>query len=396
MSKDTAKYWQSRLIKRTYKYESEIRTYNEWYIRPMLDGRRGWIALGTANRANAAARAAVLYVQVRDKGWGSLHQEPENGTLTIGAFLDKAQNILPVSKRTFHFYSCALIKIARGITGENFAWRDDNATKRKKQKAGRLLPLSIVTRDGAENWRTAYLRSGGTASSWNSYLRSSKALFTESLCTHFGITNPFEKVRPEPISAASLKYKSRFDLPTLLRTIESQVETDKSLYEIHKLIVLLAGTGARRGELDKLKWSDVDLITGRITFEGEHLKNDASAGTIPIASFAIERLKKMRADHPGHRYVLEGKHREIEGEYRCEYLYGKAIEWLRAYTENDVQPFAKTHKPIHTLRKEVGSVLYQQCRDIYAVQRYLRHSNIKTTLAYYVDGGGSVAPSIEF
>ena len=48
-------------------------------------------------------------------------------------------------------------------------------------------------------------------------------------------------------------------------------------------------------------------------------------------------------------------------------------------------------KPIHALRKECGSELAAQL-DIFAASRYLRHSDIRITAAFYVDKKRKVVP----
>lgn len=57
-------------------------------------------------------------------------------------------------------------------------------------------------------------------------------------------------------------------------------------------------------------------------------------------------------------------------------------------------------KPLHTLRKEAGSIVCQQ-RDIYAASRFLRHADIQVTAEHYLDKkeritigvGGLLSPS---
>ena len=49
------------------------------------------------------------------------------------------------------------------------------------------------------------------------------------------------------------------------------------------------------------------------------------------------------------------------------------------------------NKPIHTLRKEIGSIIASE-HGIFAASRYLRHSDIRITSAIYADKKHTVVP----
>ena len=53
----------------------------------------------------------------------------------------------------------------------------------------------------------------------------------------------------------------------------------------------------------------------------------------------------------------------------------------------------KAQKPIHTLRKEVGALIASE-QGIYAASRYLRHSDIQVTAAYYADKKRKIVSAI--
>ena len=50
-------------------------------------------------------------------------------------------------------------------------------------------------------------------------------------------------------------------------------------------------------------------------------------------------------------------------------------------------------KPIHEMRKEIGSVIASE-QGIFAASRYLRHSDIRITAAIYADQKEKVIPSV--
>ena len=61
--------------------------------------------------------------------------------------------------------------------------------------------------------------------------------------------------------------------------------------------------------------------------------------------------------------------------YRCDQVFERAIKWLRAHGVD-------TQKPLHTLRKEAGSLVATEA-DIQAAKQFLRHKSIAVTSAYY-------------
>jgi integrase len=393
MSKDTAKYWLSRLIRKTYEYNGKTHVANGWYIRPTIKGKRGWIALGTDNKASAAQRAATLYDQIRREGWESIsNHAPKQQAPLISDLLDAAQRLASVDDRAYRTYRHHILAMAKDFQGietpqgENADWYTAQSNQVAK------LPIAIFTPEAIEEWRVKRLKSGSRPATVNSMLTSGKALFRESVCTALGVSNPFAKVKAEKIGSQATKYKSQFDLAAMIRkiTADRYITEDGSLDEVYKILILLAASGARKNELDKLEWRHLNLEAGTITFEGDHLKNDSSAATIQLAEFALEPLRTFPRIG---RYVLDGCWHSHN--YRCEKSFNLATKWLRSYEENGEKPFTKIQKPLHTIRKEVGSVLYKQTRDIHAVQQFLRHATIAITISYYVDGGERIAPKIE-
>lgn len=63
--------------------------------------------------------------------------------------------------------------------------------------------------------------------------------------------------------------------------------------------------------------------------------------------------------------------------YRAQETFEHTTKWLR---DHDV----KTDKPLHTLRKEFGSIICESA-DIHTASRQLRHSDLATTAAFYTD-----------
>ena len=115
MSKDTAKYWHKRIVKRTYVYKGQKREYLNWYMRVQRNGQRVYLDLGTANRADAAQVAAEKYAALRDGLLTPKKTAPK--VLTLGAFLDFAFRRLTADAGALESYGERLLKFGRAIAG---------------------------------------------------------------------------------------------------------------------------------------------------------------------------------------------------------------------------------------------------------------------------------------
>lgn len=67
-------------------------------------------------------------------------------------------------------------------------------------------------------------------------------------------------------------------------------------------------------------------------------------------------------------------------------MFTDLIEWLRAHGVSG-------NKPLHTLRKEYGSLLTRNF-GIHAASRALRHADLRTTSEHYSDAAARVTPGI--
>ena len=64
--------------------------------------------------------------------------------------------------------------------------------------------------------------------------------------------------------------------------------------------------------------------------------------------------------------------------YRCQNVFDRLIRWLR--DDHGVEG----RSPLHTLRKEAGSIVATKA-GIYAASRFLRHADLQVTAMHYAD-----------
>jgi integrase len=72
--------------------------------------------------------------------------------------------------------------------------------------------------------------------------------------------------------------------------------------------------------------------------------------------------------------------------YRAERIFENLIAWLRSKG-------VATKTPLHTLRKEFGSLINQR-HGIHAASLALRHANIGVTRLHYVDSRPRATPGL--
>lgn len=141
---------------------------------------------------------------------------------------------------------------------------------------------------------------------------------------------------------------------------------------------------ARRSEVFRIKWSDVDFKENRICLwtkkrEGGHKEYDWLPMTTDLRQALLqwceERLKQP-TDDKEHVFVC------LEETYFCREYYGKPFLHRQHLMENlcrraKVKPFG-----FHGIRHLTASILYKKGYPLAVIQAILRHANPNTTARY--------------
>jgi integrase len=111
-----------------------------------------------------------------------------------------------------------------------------------------------------------------------------------------------------------------------------------------------------------------------------HPKSEDSIGEVEIDRELVQVFRKYHAKAKG-AFVIESKVKprlDAKWEhYRCTSIFENLIAWLQGRG-------VTTKTPLHTLRKEFGSIIAAK-HGIYAASRLLRHADITTTAQHYLD-----------
>jgi len=373
------------------------------FCKIQFGGRRESFPLKIANREAAAKKAALIYRDIVAGGWENAlatHKpetvKAEAPAATVGALIEAATRLSSVRPESLDTYSKALRRITAGIinldSGRKYDFRRGSKEWRAKVNA---VSLDLLTPARVLAWKNAFLKSAQTPEernhasvTINSLIRNSKALLSRKTARFIAqeIKLPaqlwFHGITAE--SEPSLRYRSKIDAGTIIAAALDELVTAQP--EAFKLLLLTLVCGLRRSEADTLLWEQVDLDRAVISLHDtkfKKLKSKDSGGDIGMDVELVEMLRGFRARASG-AFVLETPKRarlEItkhkSRDYRCNSTHKVLLAWLRAKG-------VPMQRPIHTLRKEIGSII--ATRDgIFKASRYLRHSDIRITSRLYAD-----------
>lgn len=112
--------------------------------------------------------------------------------------------------------------------------------------------------------------------------------------------NPIKKISREKEPRERTRFLSSEERERFLRSCQ---ESDNPL--LYTFVVLLLSTGGRYKEILRLKWTDVDLFKGRITFN--QTKN-GDIRSIPLRGLGLNLLRKLASDSNSIGFIFASNH----------------------------------------------------------------------------------------
>lgn len=172
---------------------------------------------------------------------------------------------------------------------------------------------------------------------------------------------------------------SRYAATKLVRTETPQL---RQLVSCEALRVAML-TGARKGEVFRMRWEDVDLDAGWWVKPRETMKG-GKEHEIALPQMAIDSLRKLRAAHPDPVFVFPGKARldAITSGKRLKGDEGGHIQDVSELWGKVRDKLGIPEVRIHDLRHTAASVLISSGASLYEVGQQLGHSQAQTTQRY--------------
>ena len=204
-----------------------------------------------------------------------------------------------------------------------------------------------------------------TASTFNREFNTIKNLFRKAVEWGFLRENPTQHVKWIKIGKQMFRFLSGEEIEKLFESC-----SQSSNPQFYGIALMALNTGMRKGEILRLRWSDLDLRRRQIRVvcgEDGHTKNYDSR-TIPINGTLENLLRKhpRRLDSP---YIFPG---ESGGMFsKTNYHFTRAVK--RA---------GIPHTRFHDLRHTFASHLVMRGIDLRTVQELLGHKDMRMTLKY--------------
>jgi len=395
LSKTDARYWmQPRKLR---KWERSA----NFSVCVQVHGRRHSFGLGTSNKEASAKKAALICSDIANLGMEATLAKHKplstksDAVATIGEWIEAAQRVTTAKSFTFDEYARCLRLIASEIRGlkksnDRFNPHKNGGHSKYRAKIDRDS-LSILTPASIQKWRLAYVAKGknpaervSRQTSCNTTIRQAKSLFSEKVLKfipHLRIPEPIPFAGVEFFPRQNTRYHSQIDPVTISRA--AQDELAKLNPSAFVAFLLALGAGLRRSEIDTLCWHQIDFQKSLIrveTTDVASLKSADSRGEVGLDPKITELLQGYRAKAKG-KYVVEGMADNISLTKRRSYRANKTFEALTAWLR---EQGIEAQKPLHELRKELGSLITQE-HGIYAASRVMRHSSPETTARHYSD-----------
>ncbi|MGH8202442.1 MAG: tyrosine-type recombinase/integrase, partial [Steroidobacteraceae bacterium] len=140
-------------------------------------------------------------------------------------------------------------------------------------------------------------------------------------------------------------------------------------HPLHTLVLLAITTGARKGELIRLKWSDIDLKKGRALVR--ETKNDEQR-TLPLAGKALDALRGLKLQNSARSEHVFPQPSGLPGPY--EHFAAHWYAALKAACINDFH--------FHDLRHTTASMLAAQGASLLEIADVLGHKTLAMVKRY--------------
>lgn len=313
----------------------------------------------------------VFYVDFTRDGRRSSHKLGKSEVLTVTQARDAAREFLARVSLGEDITSTSKLPTLKELIDVYSPWVREHRKSAEatiKMLSGifaHFLPrvAATLTVDEIEAWRSRKMRDGAKPSTVNRQLTALLALLNWAVKREILESNPLSKLeRLSERSNGKVRYLSEDERARLLSAIESRTDRMKPL------VVLSLNTGARRGALFALRWSDIDFGQRMLYLRAE----DAKTGkfqAVPLNAKAIDALAEWKEKADGDLVFPSPRGGGI--------LDNVKKAWASILREARIENFRW-----HDMRHDFASQLVMKGVDLNTVRELLGHTDMKMTLRY--------------
>lgn len=240
---------------------------------------------------------------------------------------------------------------------------------------------NITLKDAEEFVRSMQIKA---PSGFRVYYRNIKAAFNKAKDWEYVQENVFTKIKLPKRQRIKPEYIDRDQLSAISRQIENNVVRDVVNFAFY--------TGCRLGEIENLKWSNVDIENRLLTIgDDEFITKARKQRVIPISDKVLRILEKSatadkrKTQDPPRRAGVKRESKSI----RTGYVFCKnngdsytgdyySRQFKKACRKAGISK--KIH--FHSLRHSFASNLVKKGVALYPIKELLGHSSISTTEIY--------------
>ncbi len=328
-----------------------------WHYDWMISGRRLRGSTGTSDKDRAIAIAIKIRQEAIDTVYGIAPQKPTEMTL-------RAARLRYWEEHAKHLGS----------------WK---AARSRLNQLERLLGsdtlLSDITQTSLKAFAHARIAEGAAPATANRALSTFRRLLRMAREDwNVAATSPRfgDVMMPEPPGRqVFLTYE---EADRLIHTIIPHAQP---------IVRLALYTGLRRGNINQLRWEQVDLDAGRLTVTVKHHHREGKTHTVPLIPDAVELLKSLAPsmkERIGHVFKYGNVHVGCTCptcQHRAD-LAGRPILDIKKSFNTARKKAGLSHIKFHDLRHTVASWLIQGGSPLNLVKDVLGHSDIRVTARY--------------
>ncbi len=200
-----------------------------------------------------------------------------------------------------------------------------------------------------------------SAATVNRYKAALSAVFTYLQDEYDVSTNPAREVKQLPENNERIRFLTDNERHSLLQAVKKSTWN-----KLYLLVILALTTGARRGDLLNLKWSDIDFKARTASIS---TTKNGEPRVLPLTEEAISELMKFRC--VGATYIFAHPTKIDENFYNFD------CHWHKALNEAKLINFR-----FHDLRHTAGSMLAMANVQTAQIADILGHKTLNVTKRY--------------